>query len=145
MHQNGDNHIQNFNFGRFIVVYMVGNHILWLRSRITVKLNSRPYIRRYTSPNENLEYSYPVGFVVAFDALLLSLLMGVFCSVLVSYVYLEWSFLILQSLCYGRELVALLKYSCCDVAVSVLYRFFKVLLCECGIPWSFSLSFRILI
>ena len=25
---------------------------------VTVKLNFRPYIRRYTSPNENFEYSY---------------------------------------------------------------------------------------
>ena len=24
------------------------------------KLNFRPYIRRYTSPNENFEYSYPL-------------------------------------------------------------------------------------
>ena len=30
------------------------NHILPLRSRVAVKLNFRPYIRRYTSPNENL-------------------------------------------------------------------------------------------
>ena len=45
---------------------------------------------------------------------------GVFCSVFVCFVYLEWSFLVLQSLCYRRELVALLKYSCCDVDVSVL-------------------------
>ena len=27
---------------------------------MTVKLNFRPYIRRYTSPNENFEYSYPL-------------------------------------------------------------------------------------
>ena len=33
----------------------------WLRSRVTVKLNFRPYIRRYTSPNENFEYSYPLN------------------------------------------------------------------------------------
>ena len=29
-----------------------------LRLRVAVKLNFRPYIRRYTSPNENFEYSY---------------------------------------------------------------------------------------
>ena len=37
-----------------------GNHVLRLRSRIAVKLNFRPYIRRYTSPNEKFEYSYPL-------------------------------------------------------------------------------------
>ena len=34
-----------------------------LRSRVAVKLNFRPYIRyirRYTSPNEKFEYSYPL-------------------------------------------------------------------------------------
>ena len=47
---NGDYHIQNFHFGRHIVGYTFENHAL--------KLNFRPYIRRYTSPNENFEYSY---------------------------------------------------------------------------------------
>ena len=28
-------------------------------SRVAVKLNFRPYIRRYTSHNENFEYGYP--------------------------------------------------------------------------------------
>ena len=46
MHLNGDNHIQNFYLGRYIVA---------------VKLNFRPYMRRYTSPNENFEYSYPLN------------------------------------------------------------------------------------
>ena len=32
-----------------------------LCSRVVVKLNSRPYIRRYTSPNENFKYSYPLN------------------------------------------------------------------------------------
>ena len=31
-----------------------------IRLRIAVKLNFRPYIQRYTSPNENFEYSYPL-------------------------------------------------------------------------------------
>ena len=35
------------------------NHILWLRSLFPVKLNFRPYIRRYTTPNKNFDYSYP--------------------------------------------------------------------------------------
>ena len=46
--------------GRYIVGYTFGNHILRLRSRVAVKLDFRPYIRRYTSPNENFEYSYPL-------------------------------------------------------------------------------------
>ena len=29
--------------------------------RVAVKLNFRPYIRRFTSPNENFEYSYPLN------------------------------------------------------------------------------------
>ena len=37
-----------------------GNHVLRLGSRVAVKLNFRPYIRRYTSPNENFEYIYPL-------------------------------------------------------------------------------------
>ena len=32
-----------------------------VRLRVAVKLNFRPYIRRYTSPNENFEYSYPLN------------------------------------------------------------------------------------
>ena len=56
----GDNHIQNFHLGRYIVGYTLGNHVLRLHSRVAVKQNFRPYIRRYTSPNENFEYSYPL-------------------------------------------------------------------------------------
>ena len=43
----GDNCIQNFHLGRYIVGYTVGNRIF------------RTYIRRYTSPNEYVEYGYP--------------------------------------------------------------------------------------
>ena len=39
---------------------MFGNRVLRLCLRVTVKLNFRTYIRRYTSPNENIEYSYPL-------------------------------------------------------------------------------------
>ena len=60
MHYNGNNHIQNFHLGRIIVGYTFGNHVLRLPLRVAVKLNFRPYIRRYTSPNENFEYSYPL-------------------------------------------------------------------------------------
>ena len=55
------NHIQNFHLGRYIVEYTFGNHVLRLRLRVAVKLNFRQYIRRYTSPNENFEYSYPLS------------------------------------------------------------------------------------
>ena len=61
VHQNGDNHIQNFHLGRYIVGYTFGNHVLRLRLRVAVKLNFRPFTRRYTSPNENFEYSYPLS------------------------------------------------------------------------------------
>ena len=37
MHLNVDNHIQIFHLGRYIVGYMLGNRVLRLRSRITVK------------------------------------------------------------------------------------------------------------
>ena len=36
------------------------NHVLRFRLRVAVKLYFRPYIRRYTSPNVNFEYSYPL-------------------------------------------------------------------------------------
>ena len=35
-----------------------------------VKLNFRPYIRRYTSPNENFEYSYPLIYLRKLTSLL---------------------------------------------------------------------------
>ena len=59
MYQLGDNCIQNFHLGRYIVGYMFGNHGLRLCSRVVAKLNFQPYIRQYTSPNENFEYVYP--------------------------------------------------------------------------------------
>ena len=60
MHLNGDNNIQIFYLRRYIVGYTCGNQVLWLLSHVAVKLNFPPYIRRYTSPNENFEYSYPL-------------------------------------------------------------------------------------
>ena len=50
-----DNHIQIFHLGSYIVVYTVGNHFYG-----AVKQIFRPYFRRYTSPNEKCEYSYPL-------------------------------------------------------------------------------------
>ena len=44
----------------YIVRYTCGNHVLRLRLRVAVKLNFRPYFRRYTSPNKIFEYSYPL-------------------------------------------------------------------------------------
>ena len=57
--QLGDNCIQIFHLGRYIVGYTVGNFVLRRRVRGAVKHDFRPYIRRYTSPNENFEYGYP--------------------------------------------------------------------------------------
>ena len=47
----GDNCIQNFHFGRYMVGYTVGNLVL-------VKRDFRTYIWWYTSPNKNFEYGY---------------------------------------------------------------------------------------
>ena len=55
----GDNCIQIFHLGRYIVGYTVGNFVLRRRASGAVKHDFRPYIRRYTSPNENFEYGYP--------------------------------------------------------------------------------------
>ena len=59
MVQLGDNCIQNFHLGRYIVRYTVGNLVLRQRASGAVKRDFRTYIRRYTSPNENFEYGYP--------------------------------------------------------------------------------------
>ena len=56
MHYIGDYHIQNFHLMKYIVKYTVGNQDLRLRSHVTAKLVYRPYIRRFTSPNENFLY-----------------------------------------------------------------------------------------
>ena len=55
----GDNCIQNFHLGRYIVGYTVGNLVLRRRANGAVKRDFRTYIRRYTSPNDNFEYGYP--------------------------------------------------------------------------------------
>ena len=57
--QLGDNCIQNFHLGRYIVGYTVGNLVLRRRASGAVKRDFRTYIGRYTSPNENFEYGYP--------------------------------------------------------------------------------------
>ena len=55
----GDNCIQNFHLGRYIVGYTVGNLVLRRRVSGAVKRDFRTYIRRYTSPNKNFDYGYP--------------------------------------------------------------------------------------
>ena len=57
--QLGDNCIQNFHLGRYIVVYIVGNLVLRQRASRAVKHDFQRYIQRYASPNENFEYGYP--------------------------------------------------------------------------------------
>ena len=58
--QLGDNCIQNFHLGTYIVGYTVGNLVLRRRVSGAVKRDFRTYIRRYTSPNENFEYVIPI-------------------------------------------------------------------------------------
>ena len=57
--QLGDNCIQNFHLGTYIVRYTVGNLVLQQHASGAVKRDFRTYIGRYTSPNENFEYGYP--------------------------------------------------------------------------------------
>ena len=56
--QLGDNCIQNFHLRKYIVGYTVGNLVIQRRLSRAVKRDFRPFIRRYTSPNENFEYGY---------------------------------------------------------------------------------------
>ena len=58
VYQLGDNYIQIFHLGRYIVGYTVGNFVLLRRVSGAVKHDFRPYIRRYTTPNEKFEYCY---------------------------------------------------------------------------------------
>ena len=55
----GDNCIHNFHLERYIVVYRVGNLVLRQRVSVAIIRDIITFIRRYTSPNENFEYSYP--------------------------------------------------------------------------------------
>ena len=57
--QLGDNCIQNFHLGRYIVGYTVGNLVLRRRVSGAVKRDFRTYIGQYTTSNENFEYGYP--------------------------------------------------------------------------------------
>ena len=55
----GDNCIQTFLLGRYIVGYRVWNLVLRRLVSRAIKRDFRLYIRRYTSTNENFEYGYP--------------------------------------------------------------------------------------
>ena len=55
----GDNCIQNFHLGRYIIGYTVGNLVLRRRASIALKRDFQTYIRRYTSQNDIFEYGYP--------------------------------------------------------------------------------------
>ena len=55
----GDNCIQNFYLGRYIIGYSVWNLVLRRRVSGAVKRDFRTYIRQYTFPNEYCEYGYP--------------------------------------------------------------------------------------
>ena len=52
----GDNCIQNFHLGRYIVGYTVKSLVLQQPRSGAVKCDFPRYIRRYTSPYENFEY-----------------------------------------------------------------------------------------
>ena len=56
----GDNCIQNFHLGRYIVRYMVGNLVLRGRVSGAVKRDFRTYIRRYTPQMKILNMVIPI-------------------------------------------------------------------------------------
>ena len=60
--------IQNFHLRRYIVVYIpegIRSEIMLYGSAnmTSYTQNFPPYIRQYTSPNENFEYSYPLTVI----------------------------------------------------------------------------------
>ena len=55
----GDNCVQIFHLGRYIVGYTVGNLVLRQRASGAIKRDFRTYSRRYTSTNETFEYGNP--------------------------------------------------------------------------------------
>ena len=56
----GDNCVQNFHLGRYIVRYTVGNLFLLQPASGAVKCDIRTYIRWHIAPNENFGYGYPI-------------------------------------------------------------------------------------
>ena len=55
----GENCIQNFHLGRYIVRYTVGHFVLRRRHRGAVKHGFLPYIYDDISPQMKIEYCYP--------------------------------------------------------------------------------------
>ena len=60
LHWNGDNNVQSFHLGRYIVGYTVGNLVLQRRVSGVTNHGFRTNIRRSTTRNDNFEYSYPL-------------------------------------------------------------------------------------
>ena len=56
----GENCIQNFHLGRYIIGYTVENLVLRRHASGAVERDFRPYIRRFTSPNEILNLIIPM-------------------------------------------------------------------------------------
>ena len=69
VHLKGDNHIQNFHLGRYIIGYMVRNHVLWLCSCINIKFPAI-YPAIYI-PSETFEYSCPLNNYLAFTLMVM--------------------------------------------------------------------------
>ena len=55
----GDNCIQHFHLGRYMVRFTVGNLVLQPGASWAIKCDFPTYIRQYTSQNEDFEYGYP--------------------------------------------------------------------------------------
>ena len=55
----GNNCVQNFHLGRYIIGYTVENSILQPQFRGAIKRDFQTLILRYTSSNEIFEYGYP--------------------------------------------------------------------------------------
>ena len=115
-----------YHLGRYIVRYTFGNHVLRLRLCVAVTLNFRPYIRRYTSPNEKFEFSYPLivaltvrGSYVFGSSFVMQYLMSFLCS-------------------RKRDLVVLPKLSEIIATILPFYHYGAVgwcVVCECEIFW----------
>ena len=58
----GDNCMQHFHMGRYIVGYTVGNLVLQRHASGAIKLYFRTFIRLYTSSHENFEYGVEYGY-----------------------------------------------------------------------------------
>ena len=57
----GDNCVQIFHLGRYIIEYRVGNLVILQQMSGDVKQDFQMYIQRYTSSNEKFEYGYPLS------------------------------------------------------------------------------------